>query len=235
VHRRRAWGHAIAIVVAIAAACVRAPEPLPPGSLDPDATFALHAVHGGYAIDRSLGGGGGVVTAVSRGLGASRFVVRDDDGHAVAVIELVAPAATRVGTPAGSFVAVVDPSWDDQMVRLAVRIDDGAVVRSGIFTRVDGNAGASAIRRSVPASVDVRGTFRSELRDPGGHVVGWLQVRSWPPSSPRLFQGALPRGLPVAVGPALAVALASELDWIDDHTLDVYRGGDGRRGTGRGR
>jgi len=92
------------------------------------------------------------------------------------------------------------------------------------------------LSRTGQTSLDVGGTFRAWLGDAGGAGAGWLQVRVPPPDEPRVFQAALPP-LPPKVGPAVAVALDSELDWLDAHTIDVYRarGGDRGRGQGRGR
>jgi hypothetical protein len=92
-----------------------------------------------------------------------------------------------------------------------------------------------ALARTGQTNLDVRGTFRAQVTGSGGEPRGWFEVHVPSPDEPRVFAGALSHAPPEA-GPALALALASELDWIEDHTIDVYRGLDrGRDGTGRGR
>ena len=41
--------------------------------------------------------------------------------------------------------------------------------------------------------------------------------------SPRIYDGVLPRDFSPGVAAALAVALSSEIDWIESHSLDVNR------------
>ena len=43
------------------------------------------------------------------------------------------------------------------------------------------------------------------------------------PFEPRLFEGVVP-GVSLAMEAGVTLALNSEIDWIEDHTLDVYRG-----------
>jgi hypothetical protein len=43
----------------------------------------------------------------------------------------------------------------------------------------------------------------------------------------RLYDGLLPAAVGPGLAAAAAVALGSELDWIEDHALDVYRGSSG--------
>jgi hypothetical protein len=42
--------------------------------------------------------------------------------------------------------------------------------------------------------------------------------------SPRIYDGVLPSDVGPGVAAATAVALSSEIDWIESHTFDVYRG-----------
>ena len=55
--------------------------------------------------------------------------------------------------------------------------------------------------------------------------AGWLRVRVTPyAESPRIYDGVLPHDLAPGVAAAFAVALSSEIDWIESHALDVNRG-----------
>ena len=51
--------------------------------------------------------------------------------------------------------------------------------------------------------------------------------------SPQQALQAAPAAAP-AVAPAMALALVSELDWIEDHLIDVYRGSGRDRGGNQG-
>jgi hypothetical protein len=224
-----------AIVLAILlGACTPRIAPPPPG-IEPGTTFAAHRVHGGYAIDRLENGRNGMIEATgwrpwSDGPG---FLV-EADGYTVAALGQPSTAVVGVRTtPSAPVVATVEPSWDNQAIRLTVNTADGTAFRTGPFQRLSGS-GDSVLRRTALTNLDVRGTYRAELLDAAGHPVGWFQVNEWEPYSPRLFQGVLPPGVPAA-GPALTVAVGSELDWIDQHTLDVYRGGSGNRQDESGR
>ena len=99
--------------------------------------------------------------------------------------------------------------------------------------RTDGRAGMPTLARTGQTNLDTRGTFRADVLDAGGTARGWFTAYVPGPDTPRMFVGALP-DLPIAIGPAMALALVSELDWIDDHTIDVYRGTGRDRGGGQG-
>src|SRR5262249_10740393 len=94
---------------------------------------------------------------------------------------------------------------------------------------VDGRVGVADLSRNVQTNLDLRGVYRATIFDGGDAPVGWFEVRAPSPDAPRVFQGRLPQ-MPFTAGPALVVALASELDWIEAHTIDVYRGTGRERG-----
>ena len=216
---------ALALLLAGAAACgprddaVRLPPP------DPGATFVAHGVHGGLAIDR-LGTTSGRLEASTFG----RFVLRTQ-GSPAAVLRLTAPATVvaRAGTSATAPVtATILPTWIEGAIQVSV-VCEGTTLRAGPFVRTDGRAGLPTLSRNGQTSLDARGIYRAPLVDERGTPHGWFEVRVPPPDEPRVVSAALPE-LPAEAGPALALALVSELDWIDDHTLDVHRGS----GSGRG-
>jgi hypothetical protein len=228
----RAFAAAIAIVAA--AACVPRTEAPSVAPLDPDATFAAHAVHGGLAIDRFAGDRTGRIDARGFGWFMTTFVVRVD-GATVATVWLVAPATVTAESAAPPATLAVEPSWTDQAIRFSLRDGAGVGFRTGPFVRIDGGAGMPVLSRTGQTNLDARGTYRAEIVRDDGVPAGWFEVRVPSPDAPRLFAGVLPAA-PVAAGPALAVALGSELDWIDAHVIDVYRGiGRGRDGGAQGR
>jgi hypothetical protein len=124
--------------------------------------------------------------------------------------------------------ARLEPEWHEQAIWFVVDSDTGRF-HTGPFARVDGRAGLPALSRAGQTNIDLRGVYRATIFDDGG-AAGWFEVRAPSPDEPRVFQGRLP-ATSATVGPALAVALASELDWIEDHTIDVYRGPGRDRGT----
>jgi hypothetical protein len=211
-----------ALAACLLAACVE-PQPVRSDLVEPDARFVAHEVHGGLAVDRPAG----TIDAMGR-RPQPTYAVRTDAG-AVATLVLTAPAAVEVrDARSAGRIATVEPVWDDQAIRFTVSTRDGARLRTTTFRRVGGGAGASVLTRAVHDDLDVRGVFRADVLDDGDRRAGWFQVTSWPPSEPRVYQGVVASdGADVA--PAMAVALRSEMDWIADHTLDVYRGGGGDR------
>jgi hypothetical protein len=123
----------------------------------------------------------------------------------------------------------VRPGWSRQAVRFAVATDAGHFWL-GPFQRVGAGAGLTMLSRAAQTNLDLRGVYRAPIVDMKGAQRGWFEVLVPSPDAPRVFQGRLPAASP-AFGPALVVALGSELDWIDLHVIDVYRGIGGR---GRG-
>jgi hypothetical protein len=84
-------------------------------------------------------------------------------------------------------------------------------------------------RRAV-TTLDTVGLYRAEIRDRGGRPVGWLRVRvSLVDDPPRVWEALLPPGVGAGLAAATTAALSSEIDWIQDHALDVYRGTSGGR------
>ncbi len=219
--------------IVLAAGCVRYDtQAIPP--IDPAATFAAHAVHGGLTIDRIEGASGGAMSGRVVGGSFGRFVAYADD-RAIALLR-VTGLATVVARTSNDAAAppdvVVTPSWTADGIRLMVTSSAGTL-HTGQFVRTDGRAGMPTLARTGQTNLDVRGTFRADLRDDRGTPHGWFTVYVPGPDTPRMFVAAL-ADAPIAIGPAMALALVSELDWIDDHTIDVYRGTGRDRGGGQG-
>jgi len=202
--------------------CARLFRPVP---VDPDVTFAAHAEHGGLAVDRLPGGGAGRVVAPGwlRWPGAPSFVLREDD-RTLARLWLTAPARVEVRS-AEAPESEVEPSWDENALRLTLRPASGAPLRTDVFERTAPGTGPPVLSRAAQSVLDVRGAYRAVLRDTKGAPAGWLRVRVGPyQEAPRIYDGVLPDGVSPGLAAATAVALGSEIDWIEDHALNVYRG-----------
>src|SRR5262249_24613586 len=153
------------------------------------------------------------------------FLVRAD-GDTLAALFLTAPATVDVrprGT--GALEGSVTPMWDDGAVRLALRRNAEPPLRTDVFARTATGSGPPRLTRGAQTVLDVRGTYRADVRDAGGAAVGWVRVRISPyQAAPRIYDGVLPRTIGEDLVAATAAALDSEVDWIEDHALDVYRG-----------
>ena len=119
----------------------------------------------------------------------------------------------------------VDPSWQDGSIYLTFTPVAGSPYRAGPFRRVVTGGGPGELTRRAQTVLDVRGTFQADLLDAAGKPVGWWRLRNSPyQAAPRIYDAVLPDDLDLALTVATAVALGTEVDWIEAHVLDVYRG-----------
>jgi hypothetical protein len=230
VHGRRAAGTprvVLALVLSFLAGC--SAMGLAPPEIDSQATFAAYRTSEGLTIARIEGGKTGTIDA----LGWSGLVptYRVDVGG-VSVGELRVPSTAHVEArstdpPDRRSHGEVVPDWDDGAIRLTIRSGTGDTLRTRTFHRVGTSAGLSLLTRNMLSGLDMRGTYRSDLRGPGDSVVGWLQVHIWEPSGQRVFEGKFPQGFPVVDAAAAALALDSEVDWIRRYAIDTSRGNAG--------
>jgi len=199
--------------------------------IDPDVNFAAHVEHDHIMLDRLPGLHGGVVEAPGwfHWGTTSSFVVLSE-GKKVADLSLTAPATVQVRGGGGSgapMLGEIEPSWEDNAIRLTLR-SSGDVLRSDLFERTVTGGGPPALSRNAQTVLDVRGTYRAALRDAKGGETGWLRVKVTPyAESPRIYDGVLPAEVGPGLAAATAVALGSEIDWIENHALNVYRGTSG--------
>jgi hypothetical protein len=200
--------------------------------IDPAVNFAAHAEHDQIVLDRVPGGQNGVVKAARRFqlTGSPTFVVITN-GQTVAKLALTAPATVQVRRTDGASAPAlggIEPSWEDNAVRLTFRSSGDTTYRSDLFQRTEAGTGPQLLTRTAQTVIDVRGTYRTTLRDAKGGDAGWLRVKVSPyAESPRIYDGVLPTDVGPGLAAATAVALNSEIDWIENHTLDVYRGQSG--------
>jgi len=197
--------------------------------IEPGVNFAAHREHDRIVVDRLPDGTGGVIAPLGWfHLGGAPTFVLTRDGETTAGLWLTAPATVQVRTGrsrSAGVVAAVEPSWDDNAIWLTLRPADGAPLRTTTFERTGAGGSPAVLSRIAQTTVDVRGTYRAAVRDGQGHEVGWLRVKISPyQESPRIYDGVLPPEVAPGAAGAIAVALCSEIDWIESHTLDVNRG-----------
>jgi hypothetical protein len=212
------------VMVSVLAGC--SAMGLSPPEIDSRATFAAYRTSEGLTIARTEGGKTGTIDALGwSGLVPTYRVVVGG----VSLGELRVPSTARVEVrstdpPDRPSHGEIVPDWDDGAIRLAIRPGTGDTLRTRTFHRVATTAGLTVLTRNMLSQADMRGTYRSDLRGPVDSVVGWLQVHIWEPSGQRVFEGAFPRGFPVADAAAAALALDSEVDWIRRYAFDLSRG-----------
>lgn len=205
-------------------------------AVEPDVTFAAHLEHEGVVFDRLAGDESAVVRprSILRSPGTASYVL-ERAGRPAAALWLISTAtvdARVADSSSAPVVASVMPQWSNGALRLTLAPTGATALQTDEFARVPPGGPSEALTRTLPSIIDLRGTYRAVVRDGSGAPVGWLRLRLGPYlEAPRLYDGVLP----AAVGPELVaattVALSSEVDWIEWHTLDVYRGsGDGPRG-----
>ncbi len=122
-------------------------------------------------------------------------------------------------------VGAVEPSWENNAIRLALKPAGHPALRTDRFGREDIGGGMTVLGRTAQLSIEVPGVYRATLRDSDGRVVGWLRVSiGLHQPSPEMYEAVLPPDVDEGLAAASAVALSSEIDWIEDHTYDVYGG-----------
>ena len=219
-------GRRTVLVLVAAVGCAFHPPHVP---VDPDVTFAAHEEHGRVVVDRLPGDGAAVATPPGwlRRPGGATFVLRRD-GETISALWLGAPGEVEVrASPSRSapLLGTVDASRDDGAIRLSLRPAGGAALRTDVLERTSPGGGPAVLTRTAQTDLDVRGTYRAEVRDAAGKPAGWLRVRIGPyQPAPRIYDGVLPSGFPPGLAVAAAIAVGSEVDWIEAHAIDVYRG-----------
>jgi hypothetical protein len=213
-------------LAAAAASCALLHKPV---SVDPQATFAAHLEHDGLAVDRLEHGRTGRLRSPRwlRLPGAPAFVLDDAEGATLAALWLSGSEATVRPTTSESapVLARIRPSWEDGAVRFTLEPPDGEPLRTDVFARQQAGTGPPALTRTAETVIDVRGPYEATVRDARGKSVGWLRVRISPyQAAPRIYEASLPATISPPVAAAAVAALNAEIDWIEAHTLDVYRG-----------
>ena len=211
------------LCVAVACGCgVRAVP------LNVDATFAMHQENRTFVVDRPRSGAPAVVTAAEwvRLPGDPAWALRHNgetragfwiDGNAGTIARAGLRASDR---PLGQ----VRPTWDDNAIRLHLEPPGGEPIVSDVFSRTEGGGGPPVLTRDTQTILDVRGRYQAALRDATRAEVGWMRVRIGPyEPAPRIYEAKLPPGVSEELAVAAVISLASEIDWIEGHTQNVYQ------------
>ncbi len=70
----------------------------------------------------------------------------------------------------------------------------------------------------------MRGRYQAALRNAAGAEVGWMRLRIGPyQAAARIYEAKLPAGVSEELAVAAVISLASEIDWIEGHTQNVYQ------------
>jgi hypothetical protein len=227
------WRSRYVAALAVCAACITCGPVVPPtpdreaAALNPQATFAAHQVHAGFVLDRVQGDATGVVerAGIIDWNGIPEFRVRTGSGN-LGHLWLTAPASVTLRDPGGPRAGAVAPAWDNGAVRFTLHPTTGAPLRFGPFERIGGGPGYSVLSRNAVTLLDVQGIYRATIFDAHDQPVGWWEVEVIEPFRPRVFAGVMPGTSPAAEA-GLMLALNSEIDWIENHALDVFRGTSG--------
>lgn len=225
-YRRRMRAPGTALATALVLGCAFHPRTLP---VEAGVTFAAHLEHAGIVFDRLPGAGQAIAKPPSgfRLPGRPAFFL-ERDGTRVAAFWL--PEPSTVDVRAGDSTSApqlgrVTPDWDDDAIRLTLRREDAKPLRTEVFAREWTGGATAALSRATRSTLDVRGSYRAPVRDASGAAAGWFRVRIGPYlDAPRIYDGVLPADVSPELTAAAVLALSSEIDWIEAHTLDVYRG-----------
>jgi len=203
----------------------------PTVQIDAAATFGAHRVSKGLDIDRLERGRTATLRPASwLRLGGEPTYALTAEGQRIAAYWLdgsqviVRPEASK-GSP---LIGRIDPSWDTNAIRLAIHPADGPSFQTDPFIREQTGGGPDRLSRIAQTVLDVRGSYEAVLRDQKGTRVGNLHVRITPyQEAARVYEFVLPPAIPPALAVGAAASLDAEIDWIEDHAVNVYRGGGG--------
>jgi hypothetical protein len=218
---RRIRGLAALLAGILAAGC-HVPLHLP---VEPGATFALHENHGQFVVDHlgSLPSPEVTLPGWFRAPGAASYLL-ESGGQAIAAFWMAAPGAVNVRATTdktGPITGAVEPSWQDGAIQLTLRPAKADAVHTGTFVSTEP---ASVLSRNLQTVLDIRRSFRADVLDVRDAPVGWIRVRIGPyQDAARIYDGALPPTVPNELAAAVAIALGSELDWIQAHAINVYQ------------
>ena len=196
--------------------------------LQSDASFGMHQENRTFVVDRPRSSPPPTVTAAEwlRTPGAPAWALRRN-GETLAAYWIDGNAGTtaRAGpSPGDRPLGDIRPSWDDNAIRLQIEPPDGHPIKSDVFARAEDEGGTSVLTRDAQTILDIRGHYRAALRDATGAEVGWLRLRVGPyEPAARIYEAQLPASVSDDLATAAVLSLASEIDWIEGHSQNVYQ------------
>jgi hypothetical protein len=192
------------------------------------ATFAAHESHEGLVIDHASNGHPGLFAPEGwfRWPGEPILVMRDADGRDAGLwLVETGKVVVRAGTTKDArVIGRVEPSWDDDAIRLSLEPAGSQPLRSGVFRRIDLGAGPSMLDRNTDDSLQLLGTYQATLRDRDGRDVGWMRVEITNRGPAVVsYSAARPAGIDERLTAAAAEALGSEVDYIQGHARGTWK------------
>jgi hypothetical protein len=220
----------VTVLTVVASGCFLRPKSMTM-PVDPEATFAAHAEHGGIALDRTRRGTSGKVVPAGwvRTPGSPTFVLRVAD-QPVAFFWLSGDRVVARPSQSSAEPPTVEvvPAFEAGAIKLTIRPRGGGALHTDTLAREGGGTGPSLLSRNAQTVLDVRGTYRTTIRDGKGTPLGWFRVRISPyQGAARLYDARLPPDVDDTLPVAVMLALHDEIDWIERHATDVYRGNTG--------
>ena len=193
----------------------------------PGVTFAVHTVHGGLVVDHMQNGDTGLAEPEGgwSSLTNPEFDVHFNGAGGDRRLVGTGPIVVHRGTSdEGPVSGRVEPSWDDQAIRLTLSPAGAPPLTSDIFTRIDAGGGMEELTRNAQDSLDLRGSYQAALRDPSGKEVGWLRIHvAWWSPTMAACEGVLPPTIGEGMAVAAAETLGTEVDWIGNNVRGLSR------------
>ncbi len=197
--------------------CVVAAKPIP---VPPGLTFAAHTVHGGLVVDRMQNGDTGVAEPEGgwSSLTNPEFDVHFNGANGDRRLVGTGPIVIHRGTSdEGPVSGRVEPSWDDQAIRLTLRPANGPPLTSDVFTRIDGGAGMEELTRTRSTRSTCEEPTRRRCGIPrDGRRLASHPRRPWSPTYGDR-EGVLPPTIGEGMAVAAAETLGTEVDWIGNN------------------
>lgn len=218
---------ALALALGLLTGCTPTLHAIP---VDPNVDFAMHLQRRGELVVDEMQGTSPamLVPAGWQSLtGGPRFLLQ---AHGKTIAALWFPESNRMivresADPQSPVIGEINAGWEKGAIHLTLTPANGAAVQTGEFDRIDGRIATTALSSQAQTVLDLRGTYRAELRDSKGASVGWLRVQISPyQAATRIYDGVLPASLDGPLSAAAVALLDSDVDYIEDHALNVYMG-----------
>lgn len=202
--------------------------PLRAVPVDSDVNFAAHIEHRGLVIDQMAGASAVLAPAGSLLFSDGPRFLLQQQGKTVAALWFQDPGhmiVRQTADPQSPLIGEVDAAWNEGSIRLTLKPASGPAFQTTDFTRTDGRLSSATLRWDATTVLDVRGTYRAELRDSTGAPVGWLRVRASPyRGARRIYDGVVPASLNGPLATAAVAVLNSDVRYIRNRALNVYLG-----------
>jgi hypothetical protein len=216
----------LALTLSILTGCASQLHAVP---VDPNVDFAAHVEHSGLVVDEMPGLSRAVLVPAGwhSMMGGPRFLLQAHD-KTIAALWFPTPnhmIVRQSADPQSPLIGEIRAKWTEGAIHLTFEPANGPALQSTEFGRIDGRVVTAALSSQAQTVLDVRGTYRAQLRDSTGAPVGWLRVQISPyQAATRIYDGVLPASLNGPLATAAVALLDSDVDYIEGHALNVYQG-----------